>query len=336
MPFDIYSTRTMLKAVNQTLPVQTFFMETFFPGVITVPTEHIDTDVKKGKRRMAPFVSPRKGGKVIERDGFETETIKVPKIAPERMITNEDVNTRGMGESLYSDKTPAEREQSLLAQDLMELDDSVTRREEWMCRELLLSGKILIKGEGVEKEVNFNFTNKETLIGGARWSESTSDPIADLKRWRLDIIKKTGKGPNIAVFASDVVDAYISNPKVQKLMDLQRVNVGTIEPSIKNEAVTYEINTSEARIDWTAKGHQRILQNVINLISTWRYEVGFDRTKGMDTALLDKPIKEAINLYIAEVYRIVEEHEPRALVKEVKPLKEQNGEIQFKVVVEIV
>lgn len=98
----------------------------------------------------------------------------------------------------------------------------------------------------------------------------------------------------------------------------------------------YEIDTSkQIQLNWKAKGNERILQNVINLISTWRYEVGYDRTKGLDPTILDKPMDEAIAMYTAEIYRLVETYEPYAKVISVTPTGIFNGDIQFKVVVEI-
>lgn len=236
---DIYSTRTMMQAIKLMKPTYTFLRDTFFPGINTFLTEHVDVDFKKGKRKMAPFVAPRIGGIVMDRQGFETRTYKVPKIAPERILTKDDLNTRSMGESIYSQKTPEERARELLADDLIELDDYITRREEWMCREVLLNGKLTMSGEGFEQVVDFSFSNKTALIGPALWSADTSDPIADLKKWRLSVIQKTGKAPDICVMASDVVDTFINHPKVKALLDLQRLNVGAIEPSIKSPALTF-------------------------------------------------------------------------------------------------
>jgi len=236
---DIYSTRTMLKAINLVKPVYTFFRDTFFSSVETSPTEKIDVDFKKGKRKMAPFVAPRIGGIVMDRQGFTTNTYKVPKIAPERIITADDLKNRSMGESIYSAKTPAERAQEFLAQDLLDLDDMITRREEWMCREVMLNGKVVMSGEGFEQQVDFGFTNKETLAGAALWSADTSDPIEDLKRWRLAIIQKTGQSPNIVVMASNVVSRFIKHPVVQKLLDVARLNIGAIEPTVQSPALTF-------------------------------------------------------------------------------------------------
>ncbi len=240
MPIDIYSTRTMMKAIKLMKPVYTFLRDTFFPTVETEVTESVDVDFKKGKRKMAPFVAPRVGGVVMDRQGFVTNTYKVPKIAPERIITLDDINKRSMGEAIYSQKTPEERARELLAEDIIELDDYITRREEWMCREVLFTGKVIMVGEGFEQVVDYGFTNKVALTGDELWSAySTSDPVAYLKSLRRSIIKKTGKAPDICVLASDVVDTFINHPKVKDRLNLLRLNVGTLEPTIKDPSLTF-------------------------------------------------------------------------------------------------
>ena len=57
-----YTTREMMDAIDQTPPVRTFLQKTFFPGEETHVTEKVEFDVRKGKRVMAPLVSPRVGG----------------------------------------------------------------------------------------------------------------------------------------------------------------------------------------------------------------------------------------------------------------------------------
>lgn len=239
MPINIYETRTMLQAVEQRMPVHTFLLNTFFSDSETQLTEKIDVDYKKGKRKMAPFVAPRIGGVIMEREGFTTKTYKVPKIAPERILTVDDISKRGMGENIYSQKTPEERAIEALAKDIDELDDQITRREEWMCREVLFNGKVTMKGEGLEQVVDYSFTNKETLSGDNLWTSELSDPIEDLKGWRLSIIQKTGKAPNVVIMSSDATDAFVKNVKVKEYMDKRRINIGNIEPSIKDDAVTF-------------------------------------------------------------------------------------------------
>ncbi|WP_445506706.1 major capsid protein [Niallia sp. 03190] len=240
MPVNMFETRTMLEALSLMISPHSFLKDTFFPNMDTQLTETVEFDYKKGKRIMAPFVAPRIGGKVIDREGFSTKTLKTGKIAPERIITIDDVNKRSFGENIYSQRTPGQRAQETLANDLIELDEYILRREEWMCREVLLNGKVVMQGEGFEKEVNFNFTNKEALIDARKWTDYTnSNPIDYLKEQRLKIIKATGMTADIVVMASNVVDTFINHPKVKEMMNLLRVNLGTIEPSVKSEAVTF-------------------------------------------------------------------------------------------------
>ncbi|ECD6517328.1 major capsid protein [Salmonella enterica subsp. enterica] len=240
MPVNMYETRTMLDAISQLMPVQSFLKDTFFPGFATQLTEKVEVDYKKGKRLMAPFVAPRIGGQVIDRQGFNTKTFKTGKIAPERIITIDDVNKRSFGENIYSQRTPAQRAQEMLADDLIDLDEQISRREEWMCREVLLNGKVVMSGEGFEQVVDYDFTNKEALIGTDKWTDfENSDPLAYLKEKRLQIIKATGMTPDILVLASNVVDTFINHPKVVEKLNLLRMNLGTIEPSVKSEAITF-------------------------------------------------------------------------------------------------
>lgn len=236
---SIYETRTMLKAIEQKKPVFTFLRDTFFPNIETLLSEKAEVDIKKGKRKLAPFVAPRVGGKIMTREGFKTDTITTPKIAPIRVITIDDIKKRTPGENVYSTKTPEERAAILLANDLIELDQAITRREEWMCAQVLLGESIDIDADGVKQSINFGFTNKEVLAAAKKWSAAGTDPLADLKIWRQKIIKATGKTPDICIMADNVVDHFIKNETVQKLLDLQRLNVGAIEPSYKGEGVTF-------------------------------------------------------------------------------------------------
>ncbi|PWK16068.1 major capsid protein [Tumebacillus permanentifrigoris] len=240
MAINIYTPRTMMGAVRQMMPVNTFLKTTFFGGVAkTFVTEVIDIDYYKGRRKMAPFVSPRLAGKVMERDGFQTQTYKPPLIKPLRPITSEDLKQRGAGENLYATKSPDERALELLAEDMIYLDDSITRREEWMCSQVMFHGKVHMIGEGVDQMLDYGFTNKVTLLGAEKWDSSESDPIEDLEDWRLDIIQKSGITPDTVVMSTDVVRTFVKHPKVKEVMDNLRIKLGQIEPRQLPNGVTY-------------------------------------------------------------------------------------------------
>lgn len=99
----------------------------------------------------------------------------------------------------------------------------------------------------------------------------------------------------------------------------------------------YEIDTSnQHQIKWGSKGADRILQNVINLINTFRYEIAYDRTMGINPDLVDMPADEAGVRFANEVVSLITDREPRAEVKTVDYLgTDINGAIALKVVIEI-
>lgn len=98
-----------------------------------------------------------------------------------------------------------------------------------------------------------------------------------------------------------------------------------------------EINTSEnPPIDWGATGAAEIVQNVYTLVKTYRYEVAYDRTLGISPEFVDLPEPEAVPLITAELYRIIDEREPRATVEDVTYLGiDEQGNMQFKVVIDV-
>lgn len=196
-----YTTREMIDAIEVNPPVRNFLTKWFFPVERTHVTEKVEFDVKKGKRIMAPFVSPRVGGKVITRNGFQTKEFSTPRIAPERELTIDDISKRALGENVYSRRTPSEREDELLATDYRELDESVQRRVEWMCRQILFEGKLDVVDveAGVDVQVDYGFTNIFVLTSDNYWSLSTVNPLPFLKEKRRKIIKETGKAPDVLI-----------------------------------------------------------------------------------------------------------------------------------------
>lgn len=236
-----YTTREMVEAIEVTPPVRNFLTRTFFPSENTHRTEKVEFDVKKGKRIMAPFVSPRIGGKVITRNGFHTHEFTTPRLAPERVLTVDEISKRGLGENVYSKKTPSEREDDLLAEDYKDLDESIQRRVEWMCRQILFEGKLDVVDEeaGVGFQVDYGFENIIALASDRYWSLSTVNPMPLIKERRRKIIQDTGKAPNVMIFASDLIEVFMNNPFIREAMDIRHLQNIEIKPRIVDDALTY-------------------------------------------------------------------------------------------------
>lgn len=97
--------------------------------------------------------------------------------------------------------------------------------------------------------------------------------------------------------------------------------------------MNYTISNKKS-INWNAKGHERILQNISNILSIYKYEVAYDRTFGRNPQNIDKPLNKSLSAIITETYDLIKDYEPRAIVKDVI-VENSDADIVIKVVVEI-
>ena len=236
---DIYDPRTMQKLISRMPPAHTFLKSTFFKNKRTFTTLSVDVDFKKGNRALAPFVHRRIGGKTVPNTGYTTKTYTPPYVAPDKVTTIDDIMKRAAGESLYDGLTPADRAIRKMSEDFAELDEMITRREEWMAAMALFTGQIPIIGEGLNEVIDFNFTNKETLATGKKWSASGSDPLSDIKRWRKKVQETGFVNCNIAIMSDDVADVLINNEKVKALLDIKAYDLAVIKPKELPSGATY-------------------------------------------------------------------------------------------------
>ena len=87
--------------------------------------------------------------------------------------------------------------------------------------------------------------------------------------------------------------------------------------------------------DWSESGDARVLQNVRNLINTYRHEIAYDRTCGIDRSIFDRPQPEVEAIMPAAVMELIEAREPRVRVVSVDVRSGGHGVIEVQVVVEL-
>ncbi len=97
------------------------------------------------------------------------------------------------------------------------------------------------------------------------------------------------------------------------------------------------INNKSTSINWTAKGIDRVAQNVFNLMQITRYDIPYNRTLGIPAKLTDIPLTELKEVYESIITDLIEHNEPRATVIEIKDIKQNEcGKIEFEVVIDVV
>jgi len=238
--YSPFEPRTMGRLIERMPLVRTFFKSTFFKKEKTFVTKSVDVDFKKGNRSLAPFVHPRIGGKTVLNRGYQTKNYTPPYIAPDKITNVDDLLNRSFGENIYSGNTPAQRAIAKMAEDFAELDEMITRREEWMAAMAMFTGAIPIIGEGLNEVIDFEFTNKETITTAAnKWSAATSDPLGDLERWREKVQKTGFVNCDICVMAKDAAKAFTNHPKVKELLDIKAYDLAVIKPREMPSGLTY-------------------------------------------------------------------------------------------------
>ncbi|MGI6252128.1 MAG: major capsid protein [Aminivibrio sp.] len=291
MPVNLYDPRTMLKALRTALPAQTFIRDMFFSQRDPVETEHVDIDIVKGNRKMAPFVAPIKSGSVMAREGYTTNSYKPAMLKPKRQASDVDWGTRLPGETLYSGMSPDERAARLYVEDLLFLDQAITRREEWMCAKALTEGKIVQRGDGVDEEIAFPLSIT-TLGDDDKWTKATGKPLTKLRDTRRAMVKACGIAPNTIVMGASALAAFLENAEVQTFSDKNKILLTEIEPQIP--LATLE---TMGVIYW---GYMRDTGLYVYTYDEWYYDEGTGQEKAMiadDIILLGNPAARTSLMY---------------------------------------
>ena len=225
---DLYTTGFLNRVVRQLeIDPTAHFLNRFFPTEQAEESEEIHFDVTEEQPRISPFVSPLKAGRIIEHEGYTTNTFKPAYIKDKRLFDPDAPVKRLPGEPVLGGMSAAERTQRLLGQALANQNRMLTRREEVMASEVLRTGKVTISGEGFEDVVvDFGRAAALTiaaLTGDARWSVTDkANPLANLETWS-GLIQSNGGGVARDVYMEPVVWSYMrQNAEVASLMDTRR------------------------------------------------------------------------------------------------------------------
>lgn len=219
---DIFSTGVLARVVAELPAPAPFILNSFFRTIQTETSEEIHFDVDKGRRRLAPFVSPIVAGKVVQSQGYVTQTFKPAYVKDKRVFDANRPFKRLAGERIGGDLAPAQRLQAALAADLNDQLGMLTRRQEVMAIEALRTGKVTVKGDQYP-EVLLDFGREATLTKvltlGARWGEAGVSPLKDVQDWSMAVTQNSGAVANTIVMDVKAWQLFSADPAVVKLLD---------------------------------------------------------------------------------------------------------------------
>lgn len=239
----IRETYKLVKTVKKMYPVVQFLKDRYFPDGSVYYSEKALIEFKKKGRKIAPFVIPLVNGIVMEKDGYRTDIVDAPYIAPKRVITAKELEQKAFGESPESGRSPEQRENELESEFIDDNRISILRRHEQMCAELLLTGQIMMKhyataedaakGENYElKYLRFyegEFKNKYRFTKKFK-DMTTSEKIQEFYKMAT-VLRKRGIRATDIVMTSDVSMLLMSDKDFLEFYNKAKVNIGEINPT---------------------------------------------------------------------------------------------------------
>lgn len=248
MALDIFSTHTMLAAVQEINPLHTFLRDRYFPtndSTDLFATEDVLVEYKDGSKKLAPFVAPRKGGVTVLREGYRMDRYTPPFIAPKRPMTADDLKKKGFGEALFSNLTPEQRQGALMMMDFEEMDGMISRREEAMAAETLLTNGCIMKhiaddkAEGEEMSIQFfdGGENPAQFTPSVDWDKEGADIIGDIFAV-CEMLAAKGLASTDLIVSPDVGSAILADETILKMLDNRNIAIGGVDPAQLPNGVT--------------------------------------------------------------------------------------------------
>lgn len=232
MPIDVNSTAQLLGAfgvIDRTVPV---LLNLFFPMEQVFDTEEVYFDKVQRARRLAPLVVPTVAGKPERSRGYTTLGFKPPYLKPKHVIEPQKAMKRRAGEMLLGNLSPRQRFDLALMDNMRIEDDEVTRREEWMAAQLLLTGAMTCEGPehpAVVVDLQRPTAHTAALTGALRWGQAGVDPYQNLRSWAKMVQRNSGFHPGTVVFDPLAADYFLQSPGVQRVMNTYRQTGGNVD-----------------------------------------------------------------------------------------------------------
>ena len=239
----IRETYKLVKTVKKMYPVVQFLKDRYFPDGPVYYSEKALIEFKKKGRKIAPFVVPLVNGIVMEKDGYRTDIVDAPYIAPKRVITAKELEQKAFVESPESGRSPEQRENELESEFIDDNRISILRRHEKMCADILLTGQVIMKhyatAEDAAKGENYDFKYLRFYEGEFKnkykftkkfKDMTTAEKIQEFYKMAT-VLRKRGVRATDIVMTSDVSMLLMSDKDFLEFYNKAKVNIGEINPT---------------------------------------------------------------------------------------------------------
>ncbi|MGU3286464.1 major capsid protein [Methylobacterium mesophilicum] len=232
MAIDTYSTARLLGAYGVIDRPVSFLYDTFFTSEQTFDTEEVYFDKVERARRLAPIVSPAVQGKAERLRGYYANSFRPAYVKPKHVIEPWRTLRRRPGEALLGELSLAERRDRIVIDTLQVQDDQITRREEYMAAQMLLTGAVTVVGEDYPAQVvdmGRPAGNTVALTGAARWGQSGVDPMVSIQAWSALLQNASGFAPTKVIMDPLAWALFLQSSTVARVMNSFRQTTGNVD-----------------------------------------------------------------------------------------------------------
>lgn len=259
---DIYGTAELNRVVNELVkPVPQFFLDTFFREQVVSEKEEIYFDLTtNNKPRITPFVHPLHQGKLVEDNGYSTESFKPAYLKDLRVLNPLKALKRRAGEAFNGSMTMEQRARMVLMDQLQDQNDMWARRLEVMAVEAILSGKQTVIGDGINAVVDFQRDTELTIVltSTAKWDDAGNTSQSNqLEEWSQLLLEKCGSGRGVVVMDTKAWRLFKRDAKFDKILDksnrLSDSSLLDMAARFAEEGASYKGNFGDFQI-WVYSG----------------------------------------------------------------------------------
>lgn len=216
---DIYSTPVLIATIEQLPEPPSGLLDRYFAREATSPGTHIVFDVVTGGRVTAVYCHPDVPAPRVDRVGVTTKSIEPAYTKELHTIRPGQALVRAPGEQQGRPRSAADRLKSILGATLMEAMRGQTRTREVQASEAIRTGMVTLESETYSRQV-VDFGRAASLIldplaGAERWTDDTSDPMAQLRTWQLLVMQRGGVGASDVVMGVTAFAAFVNHPKIK-------------------------------------------------------------------------------------------------------------------------
>lgn len=260
MSLPLYSTWYLNNLIERLAPQPRYFLDRFFPTEVQSDKEEVYFDETEDQVGLSPFVHPLNEAPLLRNQGYKTKSFKPAYIKEKANLTPDKGFTRLPGEPFGGSLPPEQRAAQQLIKDTSRLYERLQNRLELMAVEVCKTGKLTIKGEGIDAVLDFGRDKSLTksLSGNNAWSNKAlpmTTFIEGIQR-QMSALNLSQNRPRDIIMGYEAYEMFRANDEVQKLLPeyMRGANIMLeMTPKTQSDFITWKGQYGNMNL-WVSEG----------------------------------------------------------------------------------